>query len=109
METAKAQALSQVNENDEIPEGKGKEVAKAVIKDVPLTATVKEGVFDGGAAVVLEGDKFNSVMGGRIADGEQLASDLKSIFEEVKGKSRSPCDQVRCLNRRYYAPFRSCS
>lgn len=92
LETAKAQALAQVDDNDEIPEGKGKEVAKAVIEKMfsLLTKTVKEGVFDGGAAVVLDGDKFRSVMGGRIADGEQLANDLKSIFEEVKGNPEVP-------------------
>lgn len=92
LETAKQQALSQVDDNDEIPEGKGKEVAKAVIEKMfsLLTKTVKEGVFDGGAAVVLEGDKLRTVLGGRIADGEQLASDLKSIFEEVKGNPEVP-------------------
>ena len=92
LETAKAQALSQVDENDEIPEGKGKEVAKAVIEKMfaLLTETVKEGVFDGGAALLLDGDKLRTVMGGRIADGEQLASDLKSIFDEVKGNPEVP-------------------
>jgi hypothetical protein len=92
LETAKAQALSQVDDNDEIPEGKGKEVAKAVIEKMfaLLTETVKEGVFDGGAALLLDGEKLRTVMGGRIADGEQLATDLKSIFDEVKGNPEVP-------------------
>lgn len=92
LDTAKAQALSQVDENEEIPDGQAKEVAKAVIEKMfsLLSKTVKEGVFDGGAAVLVDGDKLRTVMGGRIADGEQLATDLKSIFEEVKGNPEVP-------------------
>ena len=92
LETAKSQALSQVDDNEELPEGKAKEVAKEVIEKMfsLLTKTVQEGVFDGGAAVVLDGDKLRSVLGGRIADGEQLATDLKGIFEEVKGNPDVP-------------------
>jgi hypothetical protein len=92
LDAAKAQALTQVDENEEIPDGQAKEVAKAVIEKMfgLLSKTVKEGVFDGGAAVLVDGDKLRTVMGGRIADGEQLATDLKSIFEEVKGNPEVP-------------------
>ncbi len=92
LESAKAQALAQIDENEEIPDGQGKDVAKELTEAVfsLLTATIKEGVFDGGAAVILDGDKMSTVLGGRIADGEKLASDLKGIYEDVKDVPEVP-------------------
>ncbi len=92
LEAAKSQALSQIEENDEIPEGKGKEVAAEFVEKLfaLLSKTVEEGVFDGGATVMLDGEKLRVALGGRISDGNQLAADVKSIFAEVKDNPEVP-------------------
>lgn len=92
LDTAKAQLLAQIEENEQIPEGKGKDVAKDFVEKLfaLLTKTVEEGVFDGGATVLLDGEKLRGVLGGRIADGNQLANDVKSIFKEVEDVPEVP-------------------
>ncbi len=65
-----------------------KEISEGVFQIIEQT--IQEGVFDGAGSVSVTDDTFRAIIGGRIADGKALETQLQSIAKGVSGKPKAP-------------------
>lgn len=65
-----------------------KEISEGVFKIIEQT--IQEGIFDGAGSVSVTDDTFRAIIGGRIADGKALETQLQSIAKGVSGKPNAP-------------------
>ncbi len=80
-----AQIEKQIPEDD-------RAVAKDILQGLTkvIEQTIQEGIFDGAASISLDDDTFRVLVGGAVADGHALESELKKIAAAVKDKTDAP-------------------
>ncbi len=72
------------------------EEVKALTKEVLqglgtiLEKTIQEGAFDGAGSVMLADDTLRVIVGGRVADGRALETELKKIAAGLAGETGAP-------------------
>jgi hypothetical protein len=92
LEAVRAQAITEIERDSELPEGPPRETAKRILTDVMevLTATFKSGKLDGGAALVLAPEAATLMAGTYITDGPAMEKPLKELAELAKDDPEFP-------------------
>lgn len=84
LRNAMRQLESQIDRGEKLPP----EAAAAIKKFAAglssiLSKTIDDGKFDGGASVTLSDNKLRAIVGGHVADGKSLATEIKQLVASV--------------------------
>lgn len=84
-------SLKQFEAQAPIPE-ESRGLVKDVMKGVAnvIEKTIQEGSFDGAGSASVADDTLHLIIGGRVADGRALETELKKVAAGVAGKPKAP-------------------
>lgn len=80
------QVETQLDQSNDVPE-EFKPILKELMSGLMsvMTATIDEGVFDGAGSLSVSDDTLRLLIGGRVADGNALAEELKKAAGKLSG------------------------